>query len=61
MTEEQAHGTWDQAKGKVKEDVGRAAGDSSTQLSGKVDQAKGKAEEAIGNVKQDIHREIDSH
>ena len=54
MTEEQIQGKWDQAKGEVKEDVGKAAGDTSTEMSGKLDQAKGKVEEGIGNVKRDI-------
>ena len=54
MTEEQIQGKWDQAKGEVKEDVGKATGDTSTEMSGKMDQAKGKVEEGIGNVKRDI-------
>jgi uncharacterized protein YjbJ (UPF0337 family) len=54
MTEEQVKGKWDQAKGEVKEDVGKVVGDRSTEMSGKWDKAKGKVEEGIGNMKQDI-------
>jgi uncharacterized protein YjbJ (UPF0337 family) len=55
MTEDQTKGAWDQAKGEVKEGVGKLTGDSSTEMSGKMDQVKGKVEEGIGDVKQDIN------
>jgi uncharacterized protein YjbJ (UPF0337 family) len=61
MTQEQAQGKLDQAKGQVKEEVGKVAGDRSTETSGKIDQAKGKVEEGIGNMKQEVDRQIDSH
>lgn len=54
MTEDQMQGKWDQAKGEVKEGVGKVTGDSSTEMSGKLDQAKGKVEEGVGNVKKEI-------
>ena len=59
MTEEQIQGKWDQAKGDVKEGVGKATGDTSTEMSGKWDQAKGKVEEGVGNMKQDIEDATD--
>lgn len=52
MTEERTHGQWDQAKGKVKEEVGDLTGDRSTEMDGKIDQAKGKVEEGLGEAKQ---------
>jgi uncharacterized protein YjbJ (UPF0337 family) len=55
MTEDQTKGNWDQAKGEVKEGVGKLTGDSSTETSGKMDQVKGKVEEGIGDIKQDIN------
>ncbi len=54
MNQEETQGQWDQAKGKVKEDVGKAAGDRSTELSGKLDQAKGKVEEKVGDAQRDM-------
>ncbi|MEA2621885.1 MAG: CsbD-like [Chloroflexota bacterium] len=51
MTEERIEGRWDQAKGKVKEEVGDATDDRQTEMEGKWDQAKGKVEEGIGEVK----------
>lgn len=59
MTEDQTRGQWDQAKGEVKEDVGKVTGDTSTEMSGKWDQAKGKVEEGIGNMKQEIDKHDD--
>jgi uncharacterized protein YjbJ (UPF0337 family) len=59
MTEDQTRGQWDQAKGEVKEGVGKATGDTSTEMSGKWDQAKGKVEEGIGNMKQEIDKHDD--
>jgi uncharacterized protein YjbJ (UPF0337 family) len=53
MTEDRAQGQWDQAKGKVKEEVGDMTDDRSTEMEGKWDQAKGNVEEKIGEVKED--------
>jgi uncharacterized protein YjbJ (UPF0337 family) len=53
-------GMADQAKGKVKEWVGKATGDTKTQAEGKMDQIKGKAENAVGGVK-DAMREKNEH
>jgi uncharacterized protein YjbJ (UPF0337 family) len=44
-------GNWDEAKGKVKEAVGDATDDESTQADGVRDQVKGKGKQAWGNVK----------
>jgi uncharacterized protein YjbJ (UPF0337 family) len=52
MTDDRAQGQWDQAKGEVKEDVGRLTGDRSTEMSGMVDKGKGKVEEGIGDAKE---------
>jgi uncharacterized protein YjbJ (UPF0337 family) len=61
MTDDKIQGKWDQAKGEVKEGVGKMTGDTSTEMAGKYDQAKGKVEEGVGNVKQDIQDTVDSH
>ena len=45
-----ASGTADQAKGVVKEAVGKATGDKRTEAEGKTDQAKGKVKNATDDV-----------
>jgi uncharacterized protein YjbJ (UPF0337 family) len=54
MTDDRVKGGLDQAKGVIKEQAGKVAGDSSTELSGKLDQAKGKLETKIGDAKDAI-------
>jgi uncharacterized protein YjbJ (UPF0337 family) len=54
MDKDRVEGKWDQAKGSVKETVGRTTGDRSTETSGRVDKAKGKVEEGVGEVKDAI-------
>ena len=59
MTEDRTQGEWDQAKGVVKEKVGKITGDRSTEVSGKLDQAKGKLEKKIGEAKDTIRHKVD--
>ena len=59
MTEDRARGVWDQAKGVIKEKVGKITGDRSTEVSGKLDRAKGKVETKIGEAKDTIRHEDD--
>jgi uncharacterized protein YjbJ (UPF0337 family) len=49
---DRAEGTWDRAKGKVKEGAGRVTGDRSLEDEGKADQAEGSVERAKGHVKE---------
>jgi uncharacterized protein YjbJ (UPF0337 family) len=51
---DKTEGKFDQAKGKVKEEVGDAMGDRSTEWSGKAEQAKGHVKEGIGEVKDGV-------
>jgi len=44
-------GAAEQAKGKVKEWVGKLAGDKKTEAEGKADQVKGKVQNAVGGLK----------
>ena len=44
-------GSAEQAKGKVKEVVGKVTGDSKLEGEGKADQLKGKVQNAVGGVK----------
>ncbi len=54
MTDDRIKGDWDQAKGKIEEEEGKATGDRSTEASGKLDQMKGKVEEKVGDAKDDM-------
>jgi uncharacterized protein YjbJ (UPF0337 family) len=51
MDKDRVEGSVDQAKGKVKEVAGKAAGDEKMKTEGKVDQVKGKAKNAVGGLK----------
>ena len=52
-------GTLDETKGVIKEKVGKATGDRSTEVSGKLDQVKGKLETTVGKAKRTIRRDLD--
>jgi uncharacterized protein YjbJ (UPF0337 family) len=47
-------GSAEQAKGKVKEVVGKVTGDSKLEGEGKADQFKGKVQNAIGGLKDTL-------
>ena len=53
---DKVEGKWDEAKGKIKEEGGKATGDKSTEISGKFDQAKGHVKEGVGDLKQGVDR-----
>ncbi len=57
VDENRVQGAWDQAKGAVKEGVGKLTGDQKLQGEGMADKAKGKAESAVGGVK-DTARDV---
>ena len=48
---DRTEGTWDKAKGKVKEATGKAVNDPDLEAEGKRDQVKGGVEKATGKVK----------
>ena len=52
--EDQVKGKWDQAKGTVKETIGKATGDRDMESSGQTDQVKGNIREGYGNVKEGV-------
>jgi len=54
---EKTEGKWDEAKGKIKEDVGKVTGDKKTEISGKADQIQGKVKEGIGDLKNEVAEE----
>ncbi len=59
MNEEQVTGKWDEAKGKVKEEWGKATNSPSTQAEGLADQAKGKVKSTYGDGKEAAKDAID--
>ncbi|MEO8252490.1 MAG: CsbD family protein [Chloroflexota bacterium] len=59
MAGDRTRGEFDQAKGMVKEKVGKVTGDRSTEVSGKLDQVKGKIEKTIGKAKGSIRDKVD--
>lgn len=52
MNKEISQGKIQQAKGKVREEVGRITGDTPLVIKGKTEQVAGKIKEEYGNVKQ---------
>jgi uncharacterized protein YjbJ (UPF0337 family) len=50
MNKDRIEGSLAQAKGKVKENVGKATGDAKLQSDGKADQIAGKTQNAIGGI-----------
>ena len=51
MNKDRIEGSAEQAKGKIKETVGKVTGDSKLQGEGKADQAAGKFQNAVGGIK----------
>jgi len=58
--DQQIQGNLDQAKGKIKEEVGDLTDNEKMEYEGKLDQAKGKVEEGIGEARTTWDRETDS-
>ncbi|MDO9501816.1 CsbD family protein [Falsiroseomonas sp.] len=51
MDKDRIAGAGKQAKGSVKEGVGKMTGDTSMQVEGKADKAEGKVQNAVGGAK----------
>jgi uncharacterized protein YjbJ (UPF0337 family) len=60
MNKDRIQGSFDQAKGKVKEVAGKATGDAKLETEGKADQIKGKVQNAIGGMKDTVKEAIDN-
>lgn len=58
MSDKELEGKMDQAKGKAKEEVGKATGDDSLKNEGKADQAKGKVKEELGEAKRKVKNKL---
>jgi len=54
MNKDRVEGSFEQAKGKVKEVAGKVAGDSKLETEGKAQQVAGKVQNAVGGVKDSV-------
>ena len=54
VDKDRIQGSAEQTKGKVKEVVGKATGDSKLESEGRADQLKGKVQNAVGGLKDTL-------
>ena len=54
MNKDRVEGSFEQAKGKVKEVAGKVTGDSKLQSEGKAQQVAGKVQNAVGGIKDSV-------
>jgi uncharacterized protein YjbJ (UPF0337 family) len=59
MNKDQANGTADNIKGRVKEAAGALTGDKETQAEGTVQRVKGAVQKKVGDVKHDVARSVE--
>jgi uncharacterized protein YjbJ (UPF0337 family) len=59
MNRDEMEGKWDQAKGKVKENVGRAVNDRDLEAECAGDQTKGNVQEGFGKARRNIGEAIE--
>ena len=59
MNKDRIEGSYEQAKGKVKEVAGKATGDAKLETEGKADQVKGKVQSTIGGAKDKMKEALD--
>ena len=57
MDKDRVEGSWEQAKGKVKEVAGKVTGDAKLEGEGKAQKTAGKIQNAVGGVKDTIRGE----
>lgn len=60
MNKDRIEGSFDQAKGKVKEVAGKVTGDAKLETEGKADQVKGKVQSAVGGAKDKAKEALDN-
>ncbi len=60
MNKDQIKGKIDEIKGDVKQRIGGATKDRSTEAGGCVDEQKGKLRKGVGDVKDDLERREDT-
>jgi uncharacterized protein YjbJ (UPF0337 family) len=54
MDKDRVEGSWEQAKGKVKEVAGKATGDAKLEGEGKAQNTAGKIQNAVGGIKDAV-------
>lgn len=59
MNKDRIQGSAEQAKGKIKETVGKVTGDAKLQSEGKADQIAGKTQNAIGGIKDVVKEALE--
>jgi uncharacterized protein YjbJ (UPF0337 family) len=59
VDKDRIEGSGKQAKGSIKEGVGKMAGDQSMQTEGKADKGEGKIQSAVGGVKDKARDMLD--
>jgi uncharacterized protein YjbJ (UPF0337 family) len=60
MDKDRIEGAADQAKGKMKEAVGKVTGDTKTEAEGSYDQAQGKTKSTVGGMKDKAREVLDT-
>ena len=58
MDKDRIQGSLKQVIGRIKEAIGKAAGDQKTEAEGKADQAVGKLQNAVGGVKDTVREAL---
>ncbi len=56
---DEVEGKWDQAKGAVKENVGRAIDDRELEAEGQADRASGNVQEGLGTAKRKVGEAVE--
>ena len=56
MDDDRAEGSMKTIKGRVKEGLGKALGDTKLETEGKMDRAEGKVQNAIGGMKDSLRK-----
>ena len=59
MDKDRVEGAAEQAKGKIKEGVGKVTGDTKTQAEGSYDQAEGNTKSTVGGIKDKAKEMLD--
>ena len=60
MNKDRVEGSFEQAKGKVKEVAGKVTGDSKLQSEGKAQQVAGKVQNAVGGIKDTVKEALNN-
>lgn len=61
MDKDRIEGSTNQAKGKVKETIGKLTGDAKLQAEGKSEKVAGKIQNVMGSIKDEIKDTAKSH